>query len=708
MTAAPPALLAGPATSSEVAALPAIQVQGSVQEEDTNGLVARQAEVGSKTRSEIEAIPQSVSVVTRGQIEAQQPLSTSQALRYTAGANSERFGGFGTQLDITRIRGIDADYYLDGLRVISNVSTWTPQIDPYTLQSIEVLRGPSSVLYGQGTGGGVIDQRSRLPQKEAAHEVMARVGSYRHREVGLDSTGAIDEDGVWRYRLTLTGLDANGQVEGVHHKRVYLAPSLSWHPSAATRWTLLATHVREPDIPDYNSLPAVALGLDGSPYRPVDRRRNYTDMDFQASSRKQDSVTSLFEHRFDNGLTFNSRVRYMYINSDIQRTSIYGYQDRHGRLWLEGTYGLAPSTSHTWQMDNTLSGDLDLGPTEHRWLLGVDAARGKISNDSYRMDPVAFDPYDPQAHRPQLPPDFSDSRKNWPYNVRQDFSRVGIYAQDQIALGRWRLTLGGRYDWSRVDDRSRSYSPQWNTSRQTDTKWSGRAGLNYLFDNGVAPYISYATSFDPVLGNNFHGQPFAPTEATQSEIGVKYLPPDSDTQLSAALFQLEQTNVKTADTQHLGYWTQSGEVRSRGLELQANAGLAPGLRLLAGYVYLHNRLRKDNTYPGKSLTQTPAHTASAWLDYQVPGQALAGLRLGLGMRYLGSSWGNPANTFKVPAATLVDAAISYELGKPARGTTLALNVSNLANKQYVASCSSQMYCFIGQDRLVTATVTTRW
>ena len=210
-------------------------------------------------------------------------------------------------------------------------------------------------------------------------------------------------------------------------------------------------------------------------------------MGFQGSSRKQDSISSLFEHTSASGWKLSSNLRYMVINSDIQRTSVYGYQDRGGRLWLEGTYGLAPSSSHTFQADNNLSGQFELGPTLHRVLVGVDYAKGTIRNDSYRMSPVAFDPFDPDRYRPDVPSDFSDSKTNWPYNVRQEFTRVGLYLQDQIAYEKWRLTLSARRDWSTLDDESRSYAPQWKQSRQSARKWSGRAGLNYLFDNGVAP-----------------------------------------------------------------------------------------------------------------------------------------------------------------------------------------------------------------------------
>lgn len=675
------------------------------------GYVAKNTTTGSKTPTDVLENPQSVSVVTRKQMDIQPGATTSQALRYIAGANSERFGGFGSQLDITRIRGIDADYYLDGMRVISNVSTWSPQIDPYSLERVEVLRGPSSTLYGQGTGGGIVNQVSRRPEAETSHEFFIKTGNFDRYEAGVDSTGTLIEDASLSYRFTATALNTQTQVEDTRHKRIYIAPSIRWKPSEQTSWTILGTYSDEPVIPDYNSLPAIALGLDSSRYPQVDRKRNFSDIDFNASSREQHSLSSLFSHQFNNDWVLNSNLRYMYINSDTKRTTVYGYQDRQGELWLEGTYGLAPSNSTTLQFDNNLAKKINWGNWQHHILLGFDYATGKINNDSYRMDPVAFNPFDSKDYRPHKPIDFSDSMTNWPYNVRQKFNRYGIYAQDQIALNNWRLTLGGRHDWSVLDDESRSYSPIWTSRKQQDQQWSGRIGLNYIFDQGIAPYISYATSFDPVLGNDYYGQSFAPTEAKQIELGVKYQPIDTAILLSAALFQLDQDNVKTSDTQHLGYWTQSGKVRSRGLELQATTQLLNQINLMTSYVYVDNELTQDANYQGKSLAQTPKHSASAWIDYSPEYSVLQGWQLGLGVRYLGETWGNPVNSFKVPDATLFDVAAHYDLGQLSNslaGSRLSVSASNLTNKKYVASCTSQMYCFIGQDRLVTATFSYKW
>lgn len=693
--------------------LPAISVTGVRTKEGefgpVHGYVAEQSGLGTKADTSILEIPQSVSVVTREQMATQQIKTTSQALRYTAGATSEKYGAFGDQLDFTKIRGVDADYYLDGLRLISNPGSWSPQVDPYTLERVEVLRGPSSYLYGQATGGGIVNQVTRKPQDVESHEVTTQFGSFGRTFLGVDSTGPLNSDRTLLYRFTATGLNASDQLEDVRHKRFYLAPSLTWQPSEQTSWTVQAVHSIEPEIPNYNSLPANLLGLNKSQYASIDRHRNYRDMSFDDSSREQNSIGSTFKHTLDNGWKITSNMRYMHISSDLQRSIVYGYSVVNGRPMLRNTYELSPSSSNTFSMDNYVNGSFQLGPTKHDILVGTDFSSGTVTNALYSSGPYLVDPYGPD-YRPHAVPNFTASRAA-PWAERQEFDRLGVYVQDQISYDRWRLTLGTRYDKSKTSAVTQSYSTNSVHTRMDNGKWSGRAGLSYQFDNGISPYMSYATSFNPLLGSGYDGSAFIPTETTQSEMGIKFHPVNSRTLFTAALFNLEQTNVKTADAAHLGFNTQAGKVRSRGIDLSATTELVRNFNLIASYGYLDNALVQDTTYQGKSLTQTPRHSAALWLDYLIGRGPLSGLQIGGGARYLGSSYGDPANTFKVPAVTLFDMALNYDLAviSPSlEGATLALNVSNLTNKKYVASCTSVMYCFVGQDRTATATLTYRW
>ncbi|MGO3890006.1 MAG: TonB-dependent siderophore receptor [Paenalcaligenes sp.] len=699
------------AQHEEVAELSSITVNSAPRnaEGPVRGYVAEQTKVGTKTRTSILEVPQSVSVVTRSQMDLQQSATTSQSLRYTTDATSEKFGAFGSQLDFTRIRGIDADYYLNGLRIIGNAGSWAPQIDPFTLERVEVLRGPSAVLYGQGTGGGIINQVSRMPEAEASHELSLRLGNYGHKFIGIDSTGALNDSQTLLYRLTATGLNTNSQVEDTRHKRIYLAPSITWRPSAQTSWTILATHSYEPDIPNYNSLPAALLGLNDSPYAEIDRNRNYQDMAFEDSTRKQNSLSSIFEHDFGDGWGFTSNMRYMRIDSDLQRTAVYGYQVVNGQPFLKDTYELSPSSVRSFSMDNYVHGTVSLGATEHQLLAGVDYSKGTVKNALYSDGPYLVDPYG-SHYRPDRVPNF-DASKNAPWAVKQKFDRLGFYLQDQIAYDHWRLTAGVRHDQSKTNDWTQSYSPNTTHTKMDDGKWTWRVGLSYQFDNGIAPYASHSTSFDPILGSGYDGKAFVPVESKQTEVGIKFHPNNSSTLFTAAVFNLEQTNVKTADSNHLGFNTQAGKVRTRGIDLSLTTELARNLNLIAGYTYLDNTLVQDAAFQGNSLTQTPKHSASLWVDYLISQGALNGLKVGGGIRYLGSTWGDPANTFKVPSTTLMDMVLNYDLWRlsPALdGMSVSLNVNNLTNKKYVASCTSAMYCFLGQDRTIMATLNYRW
>ena len=681
----------------------------TVEASSNKGYVEEESGVGTKTDTSVLETPQSISIVSHEQMEFFQPATPSIALRYTSGATSERYGASGDSIDMTRIRGVDADYYLDGLRVISNSGTWLPQINPYFLEKIEVLRGPSSALYGQGTGGGIINQVSKVPQEVVAHELFVQYGSYNRMQLGMDNTGPLDKDHKLLYRLVFSGLDSESRVDDTKHERYSIMPSLTWKPGDNTSWTFSYNYSREPEIVEYNSFPAVVSGLNNSPYPIIDFTKNYTNTDFDDTSRTLNTVSSSFKHNFGNAWNFTSNVRYMKAETDMKRSTIYGYQLVNGLPWLKSYCGYSPAESSTFSTDNYISGVETLGLTKHTLLAGADYAMGRFKTASFLSDPVLVNPYS-SNYKSTKAPDFSSSLKA-PWTNKEDFTRVGLYLQDQIDYGNWRLTLNVRHDWSKTDSEAQAYSPTVVESEQKDNKWSGRIGLNYLFDTGLAPYLSYSTAFSPVLGSDYNGNSFSPIDNKQYEFGVKYQPKNSSLLLSAAVYTLEQTNVKTTDTDHLGFYTQTGKARSRGVDLQASGEIIQNLNLIASYSYLDNELIEDTRYKGKTLTQTPGHSASVWLDYLIDCGVLNGLKIGGGIRYQGSTWGDQNNTFKIPDVTLLDMAANYDLGvlySKLDNVNLALNISNLTDTEYIASSTTENYCFPGQRRTILLTLTYRW
>lgn len=288
-------------------------------------------------------------------------------------------------------------------------------------------------------------------------------------------------------------------------------------------------------------------------------------------------------------------------------------------------------------------------------------------------------------------------------------TQVGLYAQDQIALAKWRLTLGGRHDWARTSTTNRISDA---TSRQDESAFSGRAGLNYVFDSGISPYVAWAHSFMPTIGTSFDGSPFKPTTGDQYEVGVKYQSASGDLALNAALFTLEQKNSLTVDADHPQFQAQSGKIRSRGLELEAIGRVTENVNMTAAYTYTDARVTESNgADAGKRVIVTPRHQASLWTDYTFAGGPLNKLNIGAGLRYFGETYGNAANTVHIPSNTLVDVGLSYDLGalnSRLKGLRLSLAVNNVFDKRYVATCTSLSACYYGVSRVGMATLRYDW
>lgn len=661
------------------------------------GYAVKQVEVATKTRSPLTVVPQFVSAVNRQQMDVQSAGTVSQALRYSAGVSVERFGAFSSGVDFGRIRGFEADYYLDGLRVIGNTGIWGPQIEAWGLQSVEVLHGPSSTLYGQGGAGGVINMVSRRPSALASNQLKLDIGNYRTRSLSLDSTGSLTDNEQWLYRFDGLAVTRGSQIEDTKQERLYLAPSITWQPNDRTSWTLLTHYLREPKSGYYNTLPAQVLGLLPNPRGKIDTDKNYSDPAHEHSTRTQYDVTSLFELQLNDSWRLKQNLRYSHVDSAVRRdfTRAITADERS----LTAVYQDSPSQADSLALDNQAIAQFSTGELGHQLLTGVDYQTGKFDKDLWVSQTVTFDPWS-SHYRPSFDPVPSSET-----STTQRFNRVGIYSQDEMQWHGWHLLLGGRHDWSQMRTNNNLTSTRTQTN---DTAWSYRAGLSYPLENGLAPWISTSTAFDPLTGTDANGAPFKPTHSTQYETGIKFQPPGSAMMTSLAVYQLTQRDVNTIDPLNPSYYTQTGEVRSRGVELESRAALTDNLNLMLAYAWVNNVVTSatDNTL-GRHPVGVPAQTGSLWLDYRFNKGPLQGLLVGAGTRYLGSSWADGANSFKVPATWLGDLSVRYTPGAwdpRLYNLELGLTVNNLTNKSYVASCTSAPYCSIGIERTIVGSV----
>ena len=715
--------------------LPQIDVQGAAAEADRSegpvtGYVADQTRSATKTATPLTEIPQSISIVTSDQMKVQGAQTVGQALRYTPGVVADPSGGNDSQrYDFQNIRGLPyvGRHYLDGMKATFGTGNIAmPSFDTFMLERVEVLRGPGSVLFGQNDPGGLINMISKRPTATPFGEITLSLGNHGHRQATLDTSGKLNEDGSLLYRLGILGRMADNQVDFVESERFLIAPSFTWRPSADTSLTILTHYQRDPKGGYYGSFPELGT-LREAPFGKIRRSFNPGEPGFDHFSRTQYGLGYVFDHRFNDVWSVRQNLRYLDSKADVRAVSANMLIPP---TMLNRSSLAAHGHTRSLTIDNQLQAEFDAGAVKHTLLFGLDYLKADWQQfqglGAFGVPPI--DVLNPQYGSPVPVPDSHPAAMVLSQgNYKQ--SQLGLYAQDQMKFGGFTLTGGVRYDWAKTqNDRDSSlFHPLIgliDTSVHDKTKdgsFSGRVGLNYQFDNGLAPYVSYSTSFIPVLGIGGGAKSFVPLEGEQTEIGIKYQPLGSKHFVGVALFDIKQKNALTPDPDPMSICVglagpgpcqiQTGEMRSRGLEIEGKLSLSDNASLIASYTYLDTTITRSNGPDlGKRPVNTPAHMAALWADYRFTEGALSGLGLGAGVRYFGRTYADTLNTTTVPSYTLVDAALWYDLGALSRqlkGYSLKLNVSNLLDETYV-SCSATDFCNYGLGRTVVGSVSYRW
>lgn len=669
------------------------------------GMVATKTLSATKTSAELVKTPQSISVVTRDQMNALDVTSVSEALRYSAGAFTE-YRGSSNRNDEVFVRGFSyVPKFLDGLSYGATASSQTGTVDPWLLERVELVRGPASVLFGQVNPGGLISMTSKRPTSEAIHEVQFRTGNHDLAEGAFDFGGPLSDDGRVLYRLNGIARTQHNQVDDYKETRMAIAPAITWFPNDQTRFTLLTSYQKDPDAGYRNFLPYYGTVVDvGGRYIPHDF--NVSDPDYDQSWREQTMIGYEFEHQFNDALTFRQNARYATIKQKY-RYLVYATSPANSSLLTRRAQREDRKTDE-FGLDNQLEAHATTGALDHTLLGGFDY---KSSRDNQFLARGAGAQYNLDWRNPVYGVNVDESTFSTMTDEQQNLDQMGVYLQDQMSWNNWELLLSGRYDWSEV--RTTDFTAA-EKIQQNDNKFTWRSGLLYAFDFGLSPYVSYSTSFEPNLQTNRAPgtAPFAPTTGKQVEAGLKYQPVQN-TLMSVALYDLRQNNVPTYNSA-LGWFENAGEVRSKGVETEIHSTLwQDTVNLIGSYTYTDAEVASTTVVgtQGKTPARIPTHMASAFASYTFPGGPLKSLTAGVGMRYIGTSYGDAKNTFKVPSVDLYDAMVSYELGElnsSLKGATVKFNVNNVADTKYVASCASDSACFYGIGRTMTATLGYSW
>ncbi len=647
------------------------------------GYVAKRSVSATKTDTPIIETPQSISVITADRIRDQGSLTIQDSLRYVAGMRGEAYG-FDSRGDFSLVRGVSPTIFLDGLQ--QSVGSYTnTRTDPFTLERIEVLKGPSSMLYGQGSVGGLLSLVSKRPQAEQKNELQLQYGSFDRKQIAFDSTGPLDDDGTLLYRVVAIQRDSQTQVDHTKDNRLLFMPSLTWRPNEQFEWTLMANVQKDDGGTTSSFLPHRGTVL-SAPYGEIGSERFVSEPGFDEYDTEQKALTSQMAWRVDDTWTLRQNLRWQ--KSKVSYQSIYGWPPVLGAddRTVDRVYYVSKPEVTIWSADHQAESRFDTGPLQHTALVGVDYRHAVTDSRTARGTATPLDLYDPVYGT------FDPSGITLSDVPQQRVAQQGLYVQDQIRLDKWLATLGLRKDWAdtRVEQ----------GTRQKDDAVTGRVGLTYLFDNGVAPYLSYSESFTPIIGlDTVTQQSYKPLEGEQWELGVKYQPVGSNTLLTAAVFDLREKNRQMPNPANPLSTIQAGEARVKGLELEGLVEMNRSWDLIGTYTYLDSEVVKGPTaQQGKRIASVPEHMASLWSQHRFSIAGIPGFSAGAGVRYVGASW-DGTDSLKTPSTTLFDAMLGYAY----QDWSLTLNATNLEDETYYTTCLSRGDCFTGNRRTLTAT-----
>ncbi len=738
-------IIVSPASSSTITLGP-VRVGGSMVRQSATGpgvgYVADNTMAGTKTDTPIIEIPNSVYVVTKQQMTDQQPQNLQEALRYTAGIYSESLGTYGNGAtagsggSTIQQRGFSTSEFVDGIMTNSYSGAETTFID-----RVEVVNGPASVMYGQTTPGGMIGMSLKKPTDTPLRQVSVGFGNWGRYQATVDISDKVTKSGNVRYRVSAIGVTQGTQTDYLSYHRVGVLPSLTWDIDRKTSLTLVGSYMYSPgDGNNYsNQVPTVGSILP-SPYGRFPRSKFLGAPNWNESGEKDAMFEYLFRHKFSKYIEFDQTFRW----EDSQHTDKYLVPDGMITPTEMSRSAFADNDRNTTiGLDTRLTGKVKTGPAEHTWVVGSDFRqfneKMNMLFDLGNLNAIDVNgPYSSYNYTPCVDIHSADCQV-YKQNGSIHYFQEGVYFQDQIKYKGLSVLLGGRQDWVNYDDNVSSYS---NTSDdhsisggpstskpQAQSAFTWRAGLVYKFSFGLAPYFSYSTSFLPQAGSvDRFGRAFAPLRGEQIEAGLKYQLKKPDIFLTAAAFHIDENHYLVTDPADTHYRADAGRVTSKGFEVSAHANITKDLRAIANYTFTDIRYTRTNlvsdldyadgstgsapvSEQGKYVESVPRNMFSVFLDYTPPARFLKGFGFNGGIRYIGFTYSDAVNTYKIPAYFVFDIGAHYDFGKAfsaLEGLKAQLAVSNLANKYYITSCAYNFGCYLGQGRRVYGNLTYNW
>lgn len=690
----------------------ALPLAASAQEEveaegrqETVVVTASRAVAGTKTDTPIAEIPQAISVITDEEFRNRAAVDLQDIYRYSAGVAPS--ASVDSRGDFVVARGFDAAQYLDGLKRMPDF-IYGARLENFTLERAEVLRGPSSVLYGAGGPGGVLNGASKTPRSEFGGEVGLVLGSDSRLQFQGDVTGALTD--TVSGRMVVLARDGETQW-GTPDDRLLINPSITWAATPDTDITLIGVYQDDAQ----GSLGYVPLSkslLAPNRSERVDFNFYQGEPGFNGMDTTYTSGSVLIEHRLNPNITLSSRTRYSEMDTDYKEIysdlsdGVTGFVDPEETL-LRREFYVNLEKSKVLNTDNNILVGFSTGPLTHKVLAGVDYTWfDQTKDEGFSCNgyegfygcfaggsPPPINIYNPVYGAP-----FDYGYTNF---LEYGSTQLGVYIQDQISYNdRIHLLLGVRRD--------KATSERNGVDELDQTAWSFRGGIIAEVVDGFSPYFSYSESFLPVPGGDFFGNAFEPRIAQQYEVGAKW-EPFSGALLTAAYFDIEESNYVSQDPTNIQNFVQGGSIGSTGFELEAVLRLPDDLEAIASYSATEVEVLTSSQYlsEGDRVAGIPEHMAAFWMVKSFTVMNDWAIRAGGGVRYIGDTI-DASQNFNTPSVTLVDAMISASRGD----WTVSLNASNLFDKQYYATCGlvspPDGYCVAAKDRTLLASLTRKF
>lgn len=648
-------------------------------DDDANSVVAKELWVGGKVATSILNTPASVSVVTNKEMQQRSVSTTEEALQYTPGVVSDYYGS-DDRNDYFLIRGFQATTYRDGLTLSSMRGV---REDPYAYERIEILRGANSTLFGPADPGGSVNFVTKQPRFEKFGQGYVTYGSYDHAETGIDVGDALNDEQTLAGRFTAKMQNSDREYDHSQDDNRFVMGGLTWAPTDFTSATVVLDYLKTNSSPNSGGYP-----LD----KEYDRSDFYGEPGYNFHDVERTSLSGNITHDFDNGFTLRSNLRYSELTDDFGYAYLSDNASRVGTTIPRYVFG-TDSDADQLNGNLMLQYDAQFEHIDSSTLVGVEyldsttkqssvyglAPSIDIANPVFTGVPGGITPY---------------TRK------KNDATTKAVFLQQNLSFfDRVIATAGVRND--SMDLSSKEYIGGEQTEKDNFSETSYRAALTYIVNDEVSTYVSMVESVSPPQVG------VTPQTGKQYEVGIKYSPMGMDALFSAAVYDLTQENVTIAVVLPSGIIEQQtvGESRVRGLDLEAKAQVTQDISVIGAYSYMESEVLRGSLYDGSSLkgnefTTAPKHTASLWSYYDIPGTDVS---VGLGARYVGAYYMDAANTKKSDGTTLFDAALNYKIAK---GTDLALNVSNLFDEQHVVGSGTANYYNPGRE--VTAKLSYSW